>query len=77
MQRYKDSGHTSIKAMSDGRNATIPLLNNKPVCLAWALKGACSSSCKRKDMHVHYGRATVGKIHEFLNQCGVAAAVNA
>lgn len=77
VQRYADSGHSSIKAMAGDRNLAIPKHNGQPVCLMWALKGACNSNCKRKALHVNYGRATVSSIHEYLTSCGVAAAPNA
>ena len=38
---------------------TIPKHNGNPVCLSWALKGVCSSGCKRKHQHVCYGRTTI------------------
>ena len=72
MTRFRNSGHPTIKAMMEGKNATIPKHQNKSVCLVWALKGECSSNCKRKDMHVRYP-ATVNKaIHTFLDKCEVA-----
>ena len=73
MTRFRDSGHRTIKDMMEGKNATIPKHQNKPVCLVWALKRECSSNCKRKDMHIRYP-ATVNKaIHTFLDKCDVAS----
>jgi hypothetical protein len=73
MTRFRDSGHRTIKDMMEGKNAAIPKHQNKPVCLVWALKGECSSNCKRKDMHIRYP-ATVNKaIHTFLDKCDVAS----
>jgi hypothetical protein len=73
LTRFQESGHLTIKAVMDGKNATIPKHQNKPVCLVWALKGECSSNCKRKDMHIRYS-ATVNKaIHSMLDKCDVAA----
>ena len=74
LKRYKDSGFNTISAMQDGKDAPVPKHAQKEVCLAWALKGNCSASCKRKEAHVKYSRDTIRKIHEMLDQCGVAAA---
>ena len=46
--------------------------NGKDVCLTWALKGSCSSTCKRKQAHERYTQAVNNKIHELLTTCGVA-----
>jgi hypothetical protein len=73
LTRFRESGHPTIKAMMDRKNMTIPKHQNKPVCLVWALKGECSSNCKRKDMHIRCS-ATVNKaIHSMLDKCDVAA----
>jgi hypothetical protein len=70
--RYKDSGHLSITAMIGGRTLTFPQHAGKPVCMAWALKGSCSSSCKRAAQHVRYSQDTVRALHTFMDDCGVA-----
>ena len=73
LTRFRESGHPTIKAMMEGKGASIPKHQNKPVCLVWALKGECSSNCKRKDLHIRYP-ATVNKaIHSMLDKCEVAA----
>ena len=72
MVRFRNSGHQTIKAMMEGKNATIPKHQNKSVCLVWALKGECSSNCKRKDLHVRYPGSVNKAIHTFLDKCEVA-----
>ena len=71
MARFAGSGHSSISAMMEGKDATIPSHRDNPVCLSWALKGRCSNSCKRKDQHVNYPQGVVTKLHELLDKCGV------
>ena len=56
----------------EGHNPTIPQHNGKPVCLTWALKGVCSTSCKRKSNHVVYPPGVVNKLHVLMDTCGVA-----
>jgi hypothetical protein len=73
LTRFRESGHPSIKVMMEGKNATIPKHQNKPVCLVWALKGECSSNCKRKDMHIRYPAPVNKAIHAMLDKCGVAS----
>jgi hypothetical protein len=72
MNRYKDSGHLSITAMVGGCQVEYPKHANKPVCMAWALKGTCATSCKRAAQHVRYGAETVKALHKFMDECGVA-----
>jgi hypothetical protein len=55
----------------EGHSPTIPKHNSKPVCLAWALKGECSATCKRKEQHVRYSQAVCSKVHALLDDCGV------
>ena len=74
MDRYKSSGHANITAMIGGKEVEVPKHAGKPVCLAWALKGSCSTACKRSDMHVRYNRAVQQELHALLDQCGVANA---
>jgi hypothetical protein len=66
--RFRESGHPTIKAMMEGKNATIPKHQNKPVCLVWALKGECASNCKRKDMHIQYSTTVNKAIHSMLDK---------
>lgn len=77
VQRFTDTGHQTIKAMTGDRQIAIPKHNGKEVCLTWAFKGACQSNCKRKALHVAYNRATISGLHEFMTACGVAPAPNA
>jgi hypothetical protein len=72
MQRYKDSGHASITAMVGGRSLEYPKHSNKPVCMAWAIKGACTTNCKRAAQHVRYSADTLKEVHKFMDDCGVA-----
>ena len=72
LSRYKDSGHTSIAALIGSHDVEIPKHQGQPICLTWALKGACSAGCKRKDQHKTYGRTTNQQIHALLDTCGVA-----
>ena len=76
MTRFKDCGHASIKSMIGNHNVTVPKVGGKEICLAWALRGACSSNCKRKDQHKQCSRDTVSKIHALMDACGVAGVQN-
>ena len=71
LKRFQNSEHSSISAMMEGKEVTIPKHANKDVCLVWALKGECSATCKRKDQHVRYSKDTLNKIGELLDACGV------
>jgi hypothetical protein len=59
--------------MMEGKGVSIPKHQNKPVCLVWALKGECSSNCKRKEMHIRYPTTVNKAIHSMLDKCEVAA----
>jgi hypothetical protein len=72
VKRFRDSNHATISAMMQGHDVTIPKHKGKAVCLVWALKGECSATCKRKDLHVRYPGDTTAKIHDLLTACGVA-----
>jgi hypothetical protein len=72
MNRFAASEYTSVGTMMKGKDVTIPRHSGKPVCLVWALKGACNSGCKRKDVHVRYSAATIKAIGSLLTKCGVA-----
>jgi hypothetical protein len=70
--RYKASGHANITAMIGGKDVEIPKHAGKPVCMSWALKGSCSTGCKRADMHTRYGRPVNQELHNLMDKCGVA-----
>jgi hypothetical protein len=72
LTRFKDSGHPSIGALIGTHEVEIPKVQGQLICLTWALKGACSSGCKRKEQHKTYGRATNQLVHALLDACGVA-----
>ena len=72
LQRFRDSPHSTISAMLEGHDVEVPTHNNDPVCLTWALKGRCSSSCKRKAQHVRYPRSVAQALHAMMDTCGVA-----
>ena len=76
MARFRDCGHASIKSMIGNHNVEYPKVAGKEVCLAWALRGSCSGSCKRKDQHKQYSRDTVAKIHALMDACGVPGVTN-
>ena len=76
MQRFRDSEHSTISDMMRGHNPTIPTHNGQPVCLAWALKGECTGTCRRSRNHVRYGRNTIQDIHGLMDTCGVASSQN-
>ena len=71
VQRFRDSDFATISAMLKDSDAEPPTIGGKPVCLTWALKGTCTTSCKRKDVHIRYSRPIVQKLHELLDKCGV------
>jgi len=72
LSRFAASGFPTMQKMMDGHEAQIPKHGGKDVCLVWALRGQCSTSCKRKDAHVRYPKGVVQKLHEFMDSCGVA-----
>ena len=72
MSRFAESGHSNITAMTRGHDVEFPKHGGKDVCLMWALKGECSSGCKRKANHVRYPRVVNDKIHQLMTTCGVA-----
>ena len=72
MQRFRESGHGTISAMIGNHEVEYPKIGGKEVCLTWALKGSCVTGCKRKDLHVRYGRPTIQKLHALMDACGVA-----
>ena len=72
VNRFANSGHSSITAMLGDHGADIPKVGDKPVCLSWALKGECSDACKRKTQHKVYNRATAQALHLMMDACGVA-----
>ena len=74
LRRFADSSHSNITSMTNGHEIEVPQHNGKDVCLIWALKGECSTGCKRKDAHVRYPKAVNTKVHELLDTCGVARA---
>ena len=74
LKRYAESGHSTISAMLQGHDVTVPKHNGNPVCLTWALKGECSTGCRRKNQHVRYARSTNQAIHALMDACGVANA---
>ena len=73
MRRFEDPASPSITALMEGHNVEIPKHGGKEICLVWALKGKCSSTCKRKAMHKSYPRSVVTQIHALLDACGLAA----
>jgi hypothetical protein len=76
MTRFKDCGHSSIKSMIGNHTVAVPKIAGKEICLAWALRGACSGNCKRKDQHKPYSRDVVAKIHTLMDTCGVPGVAN-
>ena len=72
--RFQGSSFTSIKAMMEGHEVTIPKHGSDEVCLSWALKGRCNSHCDRKQQHLRYSRDTLREIHTLLDDCGVSSA---
>ena len=74
MRRFRDSEFRTIGSMLTGHEDQIPKHGGQEVCLAWALKGQCSATCRRNRMHVRYPRGVVTKIHDLLTTCGVANA---
>jgi hypothetical protein len=70
-QRYKDGNYSSITAMIGGREVEVPKHSGQPVCLAWALKGACNNNCRRAHQHVRYSQTTVKALHKLMTDCGV------
>ena len=73
MQRFAACSHTTINALLGGRGADIiPKYKNQAVCLTWALKGECTSGCRRRHQHVRYPRTVNQAIDSMLDVCGIA-----
>ena len=73
MQRFSSCGHSTINSLLGGRGADIiPKYKNHAVCLTWALKGECTSGCRRRHQHVRYPRSVNQAIDAMLDTCGVA-----
>ena len=58
LRRFRDSEHSNITSMIGDTGAKAPKHAGKDVCLTWALKGECTSGCKRAANHVRYSQAT-------------------
>ena len=69
---FRASGHSSITQMMEGHTCTVPCLKGQEACLAWALKGQCSSGCRRAAQHLRYGATTIRGLNQLLTDCGVA-----
>ena len=73
MQRFAACSHTTINSLLGGRGTDIiPKYKNQPVCLTWALKGECTSGCRRRNQHVRYPRTFNQAIDNMLDVCGIA-----
>ena len=71
---FRESEFTSIKAMMDGKDCSIPKHAGSDVCLAWAFKRRCNAQCSHKQQHERYSRDTNRALHTLLDGCGVASA---
>jgi hypothetical protein len=71
MNRFRDCGHSAISAMIGTHSVVYPKQGGKDICLAWALKGSCSSNCRRVAQHTRYNAATMAALHTLLDVCGV------
>ena len=71
LDRFRGANHATISGLLEGHDVSIPKHSGKPVCLTWALKGSCSSACRRAANHVRYSRDTVQALHRLLTDCGV------
>ena len=75
VERYRSGNFSTINAMlGDHGTGIIPKHQGKSVCLTWALKGECSTGCRRKDTHVRCGLSVLEALHGMLDTCGVARA---
>ena len=72
MRRFAASGHPTITALMEGHDVRVPSHRGNPVCLTWALKGECSTGCRRKAQHQRYSRSVIQEIHDLMTTCGVA-----
>jgi hypothetical protein len=71
IKRFKDSEFTTISAMTNGKDISVPKHGNKECCLTWAYKGECSTRCTRAAAHKDYEDSTNQKLHAILDKCGV------
>ena len=71
LARFNNSRFDKIAQVLEAYTGEIPKHNGKPVCLTWALKGQCGRTCKRRESHQQYSRATNDKIHQILTDVGV------
>ena len=73
MARFSGSRFNNIKDLLEAYNGDEPKHNGKPVCLTWALKGACGRRCKRREAHVRCPATVNNKIGQLLTDAGVPA----
>ena len=69
--RFTSSDHTTISAMIGSNDVQVPKHKGSPVCLTWALRGRCTTGCRRKANHVTYSKGTNQKLHALMDACGV------
>ena len=69
--QFTSSDHTTISAMIDSHDVQVPKHNGSPVCLTWALRGRCTTGCRRKTNHVTYSKGTNQKLHALMDACEV------
>ena len=76
LERFRGCRFNTISELSEAATTEQPKINGKPVCLTWALKGSCSSKCKRGKQHVRYPPNVIKKIHQFLTDAGAPPTSN-
>ena len=71
LARYAACGHTSINAMMGGWQLLVPTNAGKLVCMMWALKGACNSTCHRQAAHMRYPCEVNQALSALMDACEV------
>ena len=78
LERYKKAGFTRIgeliakrKAMPADTRPKMPYCPHGDVCLHWALRARCLSTCNRAASHIAHDNDTVGDVNRFLDALGV------
>ena len=69
LKHFENSRFTSVTEMLNEGNGTAPKHNGEDVCLTWALKGSCTSKCKRSGSHVTYPASVKESVELLVDGC--------
>ena len=69
---YKTIGDLKTKWAGSGDYAAPKDPSGNEICLKCQLTGECKTGCGRSNSHLAYGDDVIAKIHQHLDDCGVA-----